>query len=799
MKLSMNWLKNYVDINIPIKDYCDRMTYTGSKVEGWEELGGDISNVVVGRLLSVDKHPDADKLVVCSVDVGEYEPIQIVTGAKNVKAGDIVPVAKHGSHLPNGVVIKKGKLRGVESNGMLCSMSELNLDGHDMPDGAPDGILILQEGTPGQDIHDALMLSDTVVEFEITPNRPDCLSVIGLARETAASFGKTYAVKSPVVSAAEGSVSDWLKVEVTAPVLCPRYTARVVKDVKIAPSPMWLRRYLRASGVRPINNIVDITNYVMLEYGQPMHAFDYACVSGGRINVRTPSPDEKITTLDGQTRTLAPDMLVIADADKPIALAGIMGGENSEIKDTTSVVVFESANFNPGSVRSSSRRLGLRTESSSRYEKGLYPHMTLDAVQRACELVVELCAGTVVDGIIDVSAPLPEKRVLPLEAERINALLGTDISSADMAKMLASLDFEVSADLSVTVPHFREDVECTADLAEEVARIYGYQVIKSGTMAGALKEGKRSLRQSFDRDLHACLCALGLDEIYTYSFIGAKDYDKAGIPADSTLRQSVRLINPLGEDTALMRTTALPSMLDALARNYSHRTPAAYLYEEAKIYLPTSGDLADERVNIVIGFYDTALDRKSGEGFYILKGMVESVLDRAGITDTAFAATSHPSYHSGRCAGVTAGGQELGVLGEIHPTVSEDAYGADAKVGMYVAVLDAEVLFTLRKQESVYKPLPKYPATTRDLALVCAEQVTCGTLEGIIRKSAGKALESVHAFDLYRSAAIGEGMKSIAFALSLRDDERTLTDTEVDAIMSRVLKALEEQAGARLR
>ena len=806
MKLSLNWLKDYVgDYKAAsIKDYCDVMTYTGSKVEGYEILGEDIKNVVVGKIISVEPHPDADKLQVCMLDVGEEKPIQIVTGAKNVSAGDFVPVARHKSKLPGGVEITKGKLRGVLSEGMLCSISELNLTTHDMPYAAEDGILILQEENmkAGQDIKDLLMLSDSVVEFEITPNRPDCLSVIGLARETAASFNAPLKLKTPVVKGvADEDISKYLSVKVEAPDLCPRYTARVVRNVKIAPSPLWLRMLLRASGVRPINNIVDITNYVMLEYGQPMHAFDYNCLDGGNIIVRRAGEGESIVTLDSAKRELDNSMLVIADKSRAVALAGIMGGENSEIKDDNKTVVFESANFEAVSVRTTSRKTGLRTESSGRYEKGLYPQMTYEAVERACELVELLGAGEVVGGIIDVCADLSDKVTLDFEVERINKLLGTSLGKKEMAELIIPLGFEFDADYNaVTAPYHRLDVERTADIAEEVCRIYGYGKIDSGRMYGALKEGSYTAKQTYINSVHECLCAYGASEICTYSFVSPKSCDMICLPEDSPLRESIKIINPLGEDTSIMRTTAIPSMIEVLAKNYAYRNEEVTLYEVARVYnkaADSSEDYADEKLEVVIGSYTTAADSK---GFFKLKGIVENLLAESGITDIKFTAcTDNPIFHGGRCAAIaSADGTAIGVMGELHPQVAEN-YDFGKKVYVYTACLDAEVLYALKSDEKKYRPIPKYPAIVRDIALICKEDVTSGDLLETIKTSAGKYLVSVELFDVYRSAIIGEGYKSMAYSLTLRDDEATLTVEQANEAITAVLDAVLGKHGAKLQ
>ncbi|MFA6948340.1 MAG: phenylalanine--tRNA ligase subunit beta, partial [Eubacteriales bacterium] len=686
MNLSMEWLSEFVKLgNIDTKDYCDRMTATGSKVEGWETLADDIVNVAVGKILKVEKHPDADKLVICQIDVGEDCPRQIVTGAKNVFEGAYVPVAKAPAELPGGVKIKKGKLRGVESNGMLCSIAELNLTLHDMPSAIEDGILILSDDelagslTPGMDIRELLRLRDTVVEFEITPNRPDCLSMIGLARETSASFESPLALHTPEVKGVEGKISDYISVNISAPDLCRRYTARVVKNVKIAPSPLWMRIRLRAAGVRPINNIVDITNYVMLEYGQPMHAFDYSCLTGSKIDVRRARAGEQFRSLDDIDHTLTDTMLVISDENRAVALAGVMGGANSEIKDGTSTVVFESANFAGAEVRVTSRALGMRTESSGRFEKGLDPECTYAALQRACELVELLGAGEVIgtnagDGIIDCYPEKWTQTVLPLEYERINAFLGVNLTRDFMVEALTWLGFDINGG-EIRVPSWRGDVSTMNDLAEEVIRIKGYDTIEATRFTARVRPGRFTERQQYRHRTADMLCGLGYNEIYTFSFISPKFYDRAGMAENDPLRRSVVISNPLGEDTSVMRTTLLPSMLETLARNNNYHADAVRLYEIAAVYIPTDdpAKLPDEHYQLSLGLY--------GDGdFYTLKGAVENVFADAGLKNVRYTAcTDDPTFHPGRCAvALSEDGAVLARFGELHPDVAK-AYGFDGR------------------------------------------------------------------------------------------------------------------------
>ncbi len=803
MILSLEWLSEHVDIgDISVKEFCDAMTMTGSKVEGWEELGSDIKNVVAGRVLSLERHPDSDHLWICSVDIGESEPRQIVTGAQNLFVGVIVPVAAAPAELPGGVKIKKTKLRGVESNGMLCSISELELTDRDMPGASNDGIFILPDAgiegvSPGDDIVAALRMRDVAVEFEITPNRPDCLSVMGLAREAAATLGKKPHRHTPVVRGSDGSTSDYISVSIEAPALCYRYTARVVKNVKIGPSPLWMRMRLRASGVRPINNIVDITNYVMLEYGQPMHAFDYSCLEGKKIIVREASEGETFTTLDGTDHTLSKGMLVIADETRAVALAGIMGGENSEITENTQTVVFESATFESSQVRHTSRALGMRTESSSRFEKGLDPENTLPAIQRACELVELLGAGEVVGGASDYVDVYPGKKArvtLPLNVTRINQLLGLSLDAEEMADILRSLEFEVRAagDIyEVGVPSWRSDIECVNDIAEEVLRIYGYDKIEATMFTSEVSVGSMSERMACREQINDLLVKLGLYETCTFSFVSPKLFDKARVPADSPLRDTVTLRNPLGEDTSVMRTQLLPSVLEALAHNYSHRIAECALFENAPVYIKRGDGLPDEPVRIAIAMYGPDVD------FYSIKGICEALFGCLGIRGVRYVATSDiPMYHPGRCATVKCGDVTLGVLGELHPETLENF---EFDIPVCGAELDFEALFELRSTERHYTPLPKFPAVTRDLAFVCGEAVESQSIVDVLTETCGTLLEDVRLFDVYRSEQLGEGKKSLAFALTLRAADRTLSDAEVDEVLARAVEAVRERLGIEMR
>ena len=896
MILSRNWLNEFVDLkDITDKEFNDEMTLSGSKVETIERPDENLKNVVVGKILEMKRHENSDHMWVCQIDVGQAEPVQIVTGAWNIHVGDYVPAALHGAYLPGGIKIEKGELRGVESNGMLCSLKELGMTAeHDFPyavitpaailndyhpidkdkpsipadikpgdkvygpvvaarvlecaplgDGTfhtcldlgnatavpdtrcsnlhegdlvayntksdtictledlhaeqkefphciADGIFVLQEedAEPGLNMAHILGFDDSIVEFEITPNRPDCLSVIGLAREASATFKRPLKLHEPEPHGCGGSIAEIVDIDIEDGDLCPRYTARMVKNVKIAPSPRWMRERLRNSGVRPINNIVDITNYVMLEYGQPMHAFDFSCVEGGHIIVRTAREGETIQTLDGNERKLTPNMLCICDEHKPVCVAGVMGGANSEIVGDTAMVLFESANFNGVSVRRTASALGMRTDASSRYEKGLDMMNTIKAVERACELVELLGCGEVVDGVMDVVAKEKAPTVVKLEPDKINALLGTELSEDLMREILVSLGFILNGD-DIYVPSWRGDVEHYSDIAEEVARFYGYNKIPCTLMRGETTRGGFSEQQRFDRTIGGAVRALGYDEIITYSFISPTYYDKIRMPKDSSLRNSLKILNPLGEDTSIMRTTILPSMLEIIARNHSYRNKSARLYELGKIYLPREDGLADEPKYLSLGAYGDGVD------FFSFKGSIETLLHELRITDAKYVAcTDNDSYHPGRCAKVYAGETYLGVFGQIHPLVAAN-YGMDTEV--YTAELSFDAMYEKRGDIPVYQPLPKFPAVTRDIAVVCDEAVTVGALEESIRRGAKGLLKDVSLFDIYRGPGVAGGKKSVAFNLVLRADDRSLTGEEADEDVQSILAALKADHNAVLR
>lgn len=798
MNLSRNWLSDFVNVkDIDDHAYCDRLTATGSKVEGFETLASDIENVVVAKVTAMERHPDSDHLWICKLDAGERgHDIQIVTGAQNVFVGALVPAALPVAKLPNDVVIKAGKLRGVDSNGMLCSMGELRLTSHDMPNKEENGILILDDDCAdklGMDIRDVLLLRDTVVEFEITSNRPDCLSVIGLARETAVSFDRPLTVPVPHVKGAKDGdkIGNYLNVEINDPDLCYRYCARVVKNVKIAPSPLWMRMRLRASGVRPINNIVDITNYVMLEYGQPMHAFDYRCLEGAAIHVRRAADGETFRSLDDADHVLDSTMLVIADEKKACALAGVMGGANSEITEQTATVVFESACFNGASVRVTAKKNGMRTESSSRFEKGLDPENCIAGLERACELVELLGAGDVVDGIIDVYPSVKPLTVLPFTPDRYNKFLGTQIPEGHMVKTLQNLGCKVS-DGKITVPSFRADLACMNDIAEEVVRVWGYDKIEASRMNAETTLGGRSARQQYEWETELQLTGLDLSQIHTFSFISPKSYDKIRMPADSPLRRSVVISNPLGEDTGVMRTTALPSMMEVLARNNNFNNENVRLFELATVYLPheAANELPDEKRVLTLGLYGNA-------DFYTIKGVCEALLNRAGIAAEFVAETENPSYHPGRCAKITAeDGTVLGVVGQADPRMAAN-YGFTQPV--LAAELAFDEMFARVNPKKTYKPLPKYPATTRDFSFVCDEDTEVGAIEGVMKRAGGKLVEKIALFDIYRGEQLGEGKKSVSLRITLRASDRTLTVEEADKVCKKILNDLKFKMGLTLR
>lgn len=794
MKVAMSWFNEFTDVSdIEPKEYADALTMSGSMVDGIEHLGDELQNVVTGKIIDIKKHENADTLQICMLDTGSGEPLQIVTGATNVKVGQIVPVALHGAKLAGGVTIKKGKLRGVVSNGMLCSHEELGITPEELGYEPEYGILILDPDTPvGKDIKEVFDLNETVFDFEITSNRPDCQSVIGLARETAVTFDRAFNLKKPEAKGNDEDVNDFAKVTVKDSEYCPRYCARMVKNVKIGPSPAWMVKRLKASGIRSINNIVDITNYLLLEYGQPMHAFDLRDVSGSHIIVRRANDGEMITTLDEQEHKLDSSMLVIADEQRAVAVAGVMGALNSEVKDDTTTVLFESANFDGASVRVTAKKLGMRTEASAKYEKGLDPNMTLDAVNRACELVEMLGAGEVVGGVIDIHGALPSKRELKLRPDKINAFLGADISTEFMVDTLRKLDFEVDTEtMTVKAPTYRADVEAEADIAEEIVRIYGYNKIESTLMSGNITGGGKNARQSYTDSVKRILTAQGMYEILTYSFTNPNIFDRLRIDENSPLRNVITITNPLGEENSIMRTTTISSMLEIMEKNYKQRNTSAALFEIGKIYLPKEGEqLPDEREVVTLGMY--------GKGdFYTIKGMVEGIFDASGIENYKFAPQKdNPTYHPGRCAQIFVDGKAVGCVGQIHPSASAD-YSMDTEC--YVAEIDFEMLFDAANHKRVYKKLPKYPSVSRDIAVLVDDSVLSGDIVDTIKRAGGKLLDHVEFFDAYKGAQIPKGKKSMAYSAVLRAEDRTLTDEDISRVMDKILKSLKNNLGAELR
>lgn len=800
MNLPYKWLNDYVKIDVSPKEFDARMTMTGSKVESFSRASDAISNVVWAKVLQIDKHPDAEKLVICQMDVGGGKTEQILTGAKNLQVGDVVPACLNGAHLPNGTVITSTMMRGVASNGMLCSFAELGLTLHDLPYACADGILVYQnedcEAVLGESVCRALGLDDTVFEFEITPNRPDCLSIIGLARETSASFERPIALPNPPKISVGGEINKLLNVTIADNDLCYRYCAAMAKNIKIAPSPKWMRDRLREAGVRPINNIVDITNFVMLEYGQPMHAFDFSCIDGDEIIVRRAKPSETIATLDGQHRELAQSTLLITDKSKAIGVAGVMGGENSEITQSTKMIVFESATFNGAAVRVASRKLGLRTEASGRYEKGLDCENAMPALLRACELVEQLGAGEVVDGVIDTYPVKKQQRVLKLEPEKICRFLGAQIPREDMVRYLTNLQFEINGD-DITVPFWRDDVEGMADIAEEVARIYGYDKIEPTLFGGETTQGGLTPIQHFERTLGQNCLACGYNEVQTLSFMSPKTLDRLLIAPNSPQRIATVISNPLGEDQSLMRTSPLPGMLDVCARNYNFRLAVGRFWELAKVYNPMVKDgkadldtLPEERKILTMGAYGEA-------DFYSLKGSLQEIFEAMSIENVVFVpCTTNSTYHPGRTAAIMANGVQIGVCGQLHPLIAQ-SYSIGAE--LYVCEVDVTALFNLMNKAKEYHALPKFPAAERDLAVICDESITVLQLETAIKSSCGEYLEQLNVFDVYRGAQVEAGKKSVAFSLSLRSYDHTLTDEEADGCMKKALCQLAADCGAAIR
>lgn len=805
MKASIEWLSEYSDIDVDATELGDILTMTGSKVEEVKQTGNDIKNVVVGKILEIKKHPDADKLVITQVDVGT-EKIQIVTGAKNIKENDIVPIAKDGAELPNGVNIKTGSLRGVESCGMMCSIGELNLDIHDYPEQIEDGIMILDkkyEKDLGKDIVEVLDLKEEIIEFEITPNRPDCLSIEGLGRETAVSLNKEF--KNPRKNLDELNIPnkeeiEGLKVDITAPDLCYRYIARIVKNVKIEQSPEWLKKRLKACGVGSVNNIVDITNYVMLEMGQPMHAFDINSINGKQITVRRAKNGEKITTLDEQERILDENDLVIADSEKPVAIAGVMGGLNSEIEEDTKTVVFESAMFYGGNIRKTAKKLGLRTESSSRFEKGLSSENALRAINRAIELVELLGAGEIVEGKIDVYPTKQKINKIKLDVERINNLLGTNLSKQEIIDILEKLEIKIENDMAIA-PYFRMDLEFLADLAEEVARIYGYDKLETKLVRAETTLGIKNKEQKIEDKIQDVLITNGLSEIYTYGFLSEKDLEKSKIK-EEVIENSIKIINPLGDEFKLMRPTTIPSMMQILALNNNKKNQNVKLFDISRNYKNTNNQVENGEVplqeNILtIGMYGEDSD------FYTLKGLVENILEVANVNRYDIKKeTENQSYHPGRCATLKVGNDIIATFGEVHPEVLTN-YDINKRV--YLAEINITKIVKYSKSNKKYQEVPKFPAVERDIAVIVDEQVQVGDIEQTITKKAKKllkgkkSLENLKLFDIYRDEKIGENKKSVAYSLIFRDTTKSLSDEEINPVMEEITVELQKQFNAELR
>ena len=796
MNTSMSWIKMYVpDLDVTAQEYTDAMTLSGTKVEGYEKLDADLDKIVIGQIMKIEKHPDADKLIVCQVDIGT-ETVQIVTGAPNVKEGDKVPIVLDGGRVagshdgkktPGGVLIKKGQLRGVESCGMMCSIEELGSTREMYPEAPEYGIYIFPEDAEvGQSAVKALGLDDVVFEYEITSNRVDCYGVIGIAREAAATFGKKFC--PPVVKTTGNGedASDYIKVTVKDPDLCPRYTARVVKNVKIGPSPKWMQRCLAANGIRPINNLVDITNYVMEEYGQPMHAYDLDTIEGREIIVRRAEAGEKFVTLDGQERTMDENVLMICDGKKAVGIGGIMGGENSMITDQVKTVLFEAACFNGTNIRLSSKRIGLRTDASGKFEKGLDPNNAEAAINRACQLMEELGAGEVVGGMVDVCSETREPSRVPFEPERINAILGTDLTVDEMLGYLARVELAYDEKTNeIVAPTFRQDIHCTADVAEEVARFYGYDKIPTTLPNGEATTGKLPFKLRIEQVARDIAEYCGFSEGMTYSFESPKVFDKLRIPADSDLRKVITISNPLGEDYSIMRTTTLNGMLTSLATNYNRRNKNVRLYEIGKVYLPKSlplTELPDERVHFTLGMY--------GDGdFFDMKGVCEEFFEKAGMKKKVHYTpdSGKPWLHPGRQANIIYEGSVVGYLGEVHPLVA-DAYGIGEKT--YIAVIDILDILKYAGFDHKYTGIAKYPAVTRDLSMVVPKSVLAGDIEKMLEQRGGKILESYQLFDVYEGSQIKEGYKSMAYSIVFRDHERTLEEADITAVMKKILNGL---------
>lgn len=803
MDTSLSWIKAYVpDLECNAKEYTDAMTLSGTKVEGFKEFDKNLDKIVVGKINKIEKHPNADKLVVCQVQIDEDgTEVQIVTGAPNVKEGQKIPVVLDGGHVAGshkdgesekGYRIKKGKLRGVESFGMMCSIDELGSNSNMYPDADPDGIYILSDNPEyadakiGSDAIELLGLHDVAFEYEITSNRVDCFGVLGIAREVAATFGKKFVPPVVTQTGNDEDVNKYISLEVKNPALCPRYTARVVKNIKLAPSPEWMQRRLASVGIRPINNIVDITNYVMEEYAQPMHAYDLDTIEDRKIIVRKAESGEKFTTLDGQERELDDTMLMICDGKKPIGLAGIMGGANSMITDNVTTMLFEAATFDGTNIRLTGKKLGMRTDAQAKFEKGLDPNNALEAMNRACQLVEELGAGEVVGGVVDFYPVKKEPINISYDADKINALLGTDISEEDMVKYFEAIDLIVDKDKKiVTVPTWRQDLERMADLAEEVARFYGYDKIPMTLPESSATTGGLSDKLKHEKIVRTVVEGYGFCEGMSFSFESPKVYDKLCLSEDDVLRKSIRISNPLGEDYSVMRTSALGGILSSLSTNYNRRNKNVRLYELANVYIPKEiplSELPDERMQLALGMY--------GKGdFFTMKGVVEDVLYRLGLKDNAeYKADAGKAYlHPGRQADIIYKKQIIGFIGEVHPVVQKN-FEIGEKI--YIAVIDMKAATDMADAYVKYQGVPKFPAITRDISLSMKKEVTAGEIEEIIRKAGGQLLESYELFDVYEGSQLLKGYKSLAYKIVLRAKDRTLTDSDANQIMDKIISSL---------
>lgn len=798
MLVPVKWLKEYVDLDVETKELADELTLSGSHVESIIPLDREIKNVVVGKILTIKKHPNADKLLLLNVDVGSEE-LQIVTGATNIKEGDYVPVALVGAVLPDNIKIKKSNLRGIDSYGMLCSFEELGFSDSVIPKEQRDGILILDKEYPlGKNISEVLGLYGEVMEFEVTPNRPDCLSIIGMAREASATFNKILNYPEIEIENEVENIKDYIEdIEILDKDLCSRYYSRIIKDVNIKPSPLWLQLRLMEAGVRPINNIVDVTNYVMLELGEPLHAFDVDKIVDRKIYIRTAEEDEKIVTIDNVERELDSSDLVIADGEKPIAIAGVMGGLNSEVTQDTKTILLEAANFNKKSIRLTSKKLGLRTEASARFEKGIDLNLTEVACNRACQLIEKIGAGKVVKGYIDVYEEKENRKPIILKPEKVNKVLGIELDNKSMINILESLEFKVEKDgdqLKVVVPSFRLDIEEEVDLIEEIGRIYGFHNIENKPFVGLLTRGERPFNKIIENKAKSILVGLGLNEIMTYSFISPKAYDKVKLPKDDSKREYIEILNPLGEDFSSMRTTIIPNMMKVLSRNYNYGVENAYGFEIGSIFLPKELPLKElpiEKSTLCIGMYGEKAD------YYVIKEIVDILLEELGILKVKYIREEkNPTFHPGRTANIVLEDKIIGIIGEVHPDVSEN-YSIKERV--YIAEIDFDTIVEYSNLDKKYKPLPKYPAIVRDIAIVLDKDIMAQEIEEVILNQGKGLIDEVKLFDIYEGEQVPEGMKSVAYSIVYRSYERTLKDKEINELHSNIIKELEDRFNAKLR